>query len=323
MTPSAPAISIITPSLNQGAFLGRALESVLSQGIEGIEYTLVDGGSTDTSRDIINSRLRKSPTVFNFTSEPDKGHSDAINKGIARTRAPIVGWLNSDDVYYPGALQSVLTCFEANPSVDIVYGNANMIDEQDALIAPYPVEPWNQKRLINTCIISQPAAFVRRSALERFGMLSTAYRSNDYELWLRYSLAGARFAYLPKLLAATRIHPACATAAMAVRCHEDINNFMLHHLGHVPRHWLSYYARAVARQTHPDGLPRSAYLATRANSLMQASRKWPCQGRGAIIAKSLYWRLLAAGLSLGLPMPLTREEKVSPMGTFRNLPIPQ
>jgi len=308
MTATSKTISILTPSFNQGAFLERSLQSVFSQSISEMEYTVVDGGSTDTSLQILQQHQSLYPALFSFTSEPDAGHADAINKAIRRTSAPIVGWLNSDDVYYPHAVERALDFLGRNPSVDVVYGNANFINEQDIVLAPCPVEPWSLDRLIQSCILSQPATFVRRRVFERFGLLDTRYRSNDYEFWLRLALGGASFAHIPELLAATRIHPNCATIAQAVRCHEDINNFMKEHLGKVPAHWLSYYARAVARATHPDGTPRHAYLQAKACVLRSASRQWNGGVASGILLKSVYWDILSFGIKLGLPVPMTAEE---------------
>lgn len=279
-----------------------------------MEYTVVDGGSTDASLQILQKYQSLHPACFSFTSGSDAGHADAVNKAIRRTSGLIVGWLNSDDIYYPHAIERVVVFFEKNPGVDVVYGNADFVDEHDRMLARYPVEPWNRDRLIKSCIISQPATFVRRSVFERFGLLDTAYLSDDYELWLRIAIRGAVFAHIPEVLAATRIHSDCATVAQAVRCHEDINNFMKKHLGKVPTHWLSYYARAVARVAHSDGLPRHAYLKARASALVRASRQWNGHVSPGILLKSIYWNMLAQGARLGFPVPLTTEESGETIG---------
>lgn len=237
-----PRISIITPSYNQGKYIERTIQSVLTQKVEGLEYLVIDGGSTDQTVGI----LQRHHDRFCWVSEPDRGHADAINKGVARSSAPIVGWLNSDDIYYPGALASVLEFFEAHPDVDVVYGDANHIDEQDAVIEKYPTEPWNWERLVENCFISQPAAFLRRRVFDRCGLMDLALRqSMDYEYWIRLGKQGVRFGYLPELLAATRLHGEAFTVGSRVACHAATNDFMRRHFGKTPDRWVFNYAHAV------------------------------------------------------------------------------
>jgi glycosyltransferase involved in cell wall biosynthesis len=238
-----PSISIITPSYNQGAFVERTIQSVLSQDVPDLEYVVVDGGSSDQTIDVLHRYADR----FHWTSERDKGHADAINRGIARTTGQIIGWLNSDDIYYPNALRTVLDFFAEHPEIDVVYGAANHIDENDKVLEPYPTEDWNLARLRDICFISQPAAFLRRRTVERYGILDVSVRySMDYDYWFRLGLAGARFAFLPKLLAATRLHEAASTLARRVACHAETNDVTRRHLGRTPDRWLFNYAHAVS-----------------------------------------------------------------------------
>jgi glycosyltransferase involved in cell wall biosynthesis len=236
------SIAVITPSYNQGRFIRRTIESVLNQHFGQLEYVVIDGGSTDETLDI----LREYGHRLRWVSEPDRGQADAVNKAIRTTTGAVIGWLNSDDVYYPAALQSVATFLDENPDVDVVYGDANHIDEADNIIEPFPTEAWRLDRLADVCFLAQPATFVRRQTVERCGLLDATVRyATDYDYWFRLALAGARFQHLPRLLAGTRLHAGAATIARRVACHAEINDITRKHLGRTPDRWLLNYAHAV------------------------------------------------------------------------------
>ena len=229
-------LSVVTPSLNQGQFIERAILSVLSQGIRDIEFIVLDGGSTDQTVDI----LRTYSDRCRWTSEPDNGQAHAINKGLALASGDVIGWLNSDDVYRPGALRRVADFFEAHPDVDLVYGNADFIDENDVIIEPYYTEPWDPLRLVDVCFICQPAAFFRRSVVERFGMLDERLHfCMDYEYWLRLARAGARVEYVPEEFAASRLYATTKTLGSRLKFHAEINRMFREQHGHVPDRWLT------------------------------------------------------------------------------------
>lgn len=241
MEPST-RISIVTPSYNQGRFIERTLQSVLSQDIGGLEYLVMDAGSTDQTLPI----LARYADRLSWVSEPDRGPSDAINKGFRRASGPIMGWLNSDDVYYPGALNAVLAFFERHPEVDVVYGDTHHIDEHDSILEVYPTEDWNWERLKEACFISQPAAFFRRKIFDAFGPLAVGIRGMDYDFWLRLGKNHVRFAHLPQFLAATRLHKDAFTMAQRIAVHSEINSITRKHLSRTPDRWLFGYAHAVA-----------------------------------------------------------------------------
>jgi glycosyltransferase involved in cell wall biosynthesis len=240
---SHPSLSIVTPSFNQGKYIRRTIDSVLSQEIPDIEYMVVDGGSTDATIDI----LRSYGKAISWVSERDRGQADAVNKGIRSTQGEIIGWINSDDIYYPGALRKARDLFSARPDVDILYGLADHIDETDAVIEPYYNEEWDYERLKDVCFICQPAVFFRRSIVDRFGYLDeNLHYCLDYEYWLRIGRT-LPFYYLKERLAGSRMYQDNKTLRDAVAVHEEVLVMFRKKLGSIPSVWLYNHAHAVAR----------------------------------------------------------------------------
>jgi glycosyltransferase involved in cell wall biosynthesis len=238
------SVSIVTPSYNQGRFLERTIRSVLAQRTAGapFEYLVMDGGSGDESVAI----LERYSADLQWVSEKDRGQADAVNKGLARATGEIIGWLNSDDIFYPGAVAAVCDLFERRPDIDVVYGNGNHIDERDGIIEPYPTEDWDFERLKERCFLCQPAVFFRRSVVERFGPLGVQWRyALDYEYWLRLGKRGARFARIGEVLAGSRLYPETKTLGARVKVHAEINDMLRSLFGRVPERWLFNYAHAV------------------------------------------------------------------------------
>jgi glycosyltransferase involved in cell wall biosynthesis len=133
-------VSVVTPSYQQGRFIERTLESVERQKrgrlAGAIEHIVMDGGSTDGTIEI----LERWRDRVSFSSGPDGGQTVAINDGMAAARGEILAYLNSDDIHYSGAIEAAVAAFERDPSADVVYGDADLIDAGDRIISPYPTE---------------------------------------------------------------------------------------------------------------------------------------------------------------------------------------
>jgi glycosyltransferase involved in cell wall biosynthesis len=200
---NSPLITIITPSYNQSRYLEQTIHSVLQQDYPAFEYFIIDGGSTDSSLEIIR---RYENQLSGWVSEKDRGQADAINKGFQRASGEYIVWLNSDDLYQPGAIRIAIETFQKHPEAGIVYGNVLSIDENSQPFNLQTFQPYNLKDLMAFNIISQPAVFMRRAVLEQAGYLDPDYHLLlDHHLWLRMA-ALAPMVYIPATLAAARYH---------------------------------------------------------------------------------------------------------------------
>jgi len=201
--PDLPLVTIVTPSYNQARFLEATLRSVLEQDYPNIEYLVVDGASNDGSVDIIR---RYSDRLTWWVSEKDSGQSEAINKGLSRARGEIVGWLNSDDVYLPGAVSEAVAAFQSHPEAGLVYGDAQAIDAEGKPFNVMHAQQYTLTDLLAFNIICQPAAFMRRSVLEQVNYLDPNYQLlMDNLLWMRMAQK-APLVYVSQTWAAARYH---------------------------------------------------------------------------------------------------------------------
>lgn len=281
-----PEISVITPSYNQGRFIERTIQSVLSQDINHLEYVIFDGGSTDETISI----LQKYEMQLRWVSEKDRGQTHAVNKGLEATSSEIIGWLNSDDVYYPGTLRTVLDYFAAHPETDVVYGNAHHIGEDDRIIDAYYTETWNAARLIEVCFLCQPAVFFRRRVVDRFGLLNENLQlCMDYEYWLRLALGGAQFAYIPQMLAGSRLYAENKTLRDRVKVSTEINDMVREKTGYLPAQWIYNFAWAKVEssgyhRSDPVGFARALAIET-----IRTSIKWNHSVSLPVLIRSARW----------------------------------
>lgn len=279
-------VSVITPSFNQGQFIERTLASVASQGGAEIEHVVFDGGSTDNTVEVLKGFI---PPV-RWVSEKDQGQTDAVNKGIRATDGEIIGWLNSDDIYYPDAITRVVRYFQDHPDVDIVYGKADHIDIDDIPFEEYPTEKWDFERLKYHCFLCQPAVFFRRRVVEQNGLLDEALNyCMDYGYWIRLALAGVRFGYLESKLAGSRIYPENKTMGSRTKVHREINDMFRNLIGTVPDKWLFNYAHTVVEQKlNRITQPRRFCIAVGVRALL-AAIQWNGRVSGAMLRTTASW----------------------------------
>jgi glycosyltransferase involved in cell wall biosynthesis len=212
MSASQPLVSIVTPSYNQAEYLEAALRSILAQDYPRLEILVADGASSDGSPEIIR---RYAGRLAWWVSEPDRGQAEAINKGLRRAGGEIVAWLNSDDLYLPGAVSQAVGALQADPALGLVFGDALTIDGQGRPLNNLAFGDWGLAELLAFRIICQPAVFMRRAALEQAGTLDESYHYMlDHHLWLRIAALGP-VKHIPAWLAAARHHPGAKNVSQA------------------------------------------------------------------------------------------------------------
>lgn len=235
-----PLVSIITPSLNQGRFIRQTIESVLAQDYPRLEYLVMDGGSTDETIEI----LRSYGDRLTWRSAPDRGQADAVNAGARLAQGEVIGWLNSDDTYQPGAVKAAVEHLTAHPDTAMVYGDAHYIDEYNSVIGTYPTEDFDLERLAHTCFICQPTAFFCRSMIEAIeGLDANLQYCMDYDLWIRL---GRRFPLkrIPGFLANTRQYPQTKTWSQRDQLFTELCVVTQRSFGFTAPHWQVWHAYA-------------------------------------------------------------------------------
>jgi len=213
-----PLVTIVTPSLNQGRFIGEAVESVLGQTYPAIEYVVLDAGSTDETHDV----LRKFGSRVQWKVESDNGQSQAINRGWRRGAGTILAWLCADDLLEPNAVATAVEALLARPDAGAAYGRGTNFTDTE--IEPQDhTAPFHLWRLINMFdFVFQPAAFFRRDAVEAVGWLDESlHYSMDWDLLIRL---GLRQPLVPvdALLARARIHVGAKTSTGGLRRHREL-----------------------------------------------------------------------------------------------------
>lgn len=235
-------VSIITTAYNRGKYIRETIESVLAQDYPNIEHIIVDGGSTDATVSILQQYSHLGDR-FRFVSEPDRGQSHAVNKGLAMARGEIIGWLNSDDTYLPGAVTKAVHALQQRPDWAMLHGRAFFINEHSTVYgAVNYVAPCDYEKLLHGCNISHPTAFIRKSIFQQIGGADETLKfCMDYDLWIRIAKHHT-IGFLDSYLANYRVHSTGQTILQweSVGVPEIIKTVAKHY-GTVSHTWMSTY----------------------------------------------------------------------------------
>ena len=251
--------AIVIPNLNQSHFLSTALESLRYQ-TAAFNLAVMDGGSTDCFHSVVK---RYSDIITFLRSGRDRGQTAAIKAGKESVTGDIVAWLNADDYYFPETLHKVTKCFQTNPDVDVVYGDAIHVSPEGLFLSYFPaIQEFDRKDLTRNCFICQPACFVRRDAYERAGGLDqTLHYTMDWDLWCRLSNSGAKFFYLQDVLAAVRYYPGTKTLSGDLRRYKEIWTIEKKYgLRHFPRSWAGAYLFDLGFRESKSLFEKSAFV---------------------------------------------------------------
>lgn len=210
--PQAPTISIVTPTYNYARYLPATIESVLTQDYPSLCYHVQDGGSRDSTSDILRSYASR----LTWASEADAGQAQAVNRGFTVVGdSDVMAYLNSDDVLMPGTLAYVARAFQARPDVDLFYGHRIFIDRDGSEIGRAVLPPHDPERLYWADYIPQETLFWRRRVWDKVGPIDESFQyALDWDFILRAQAAGFKFERLPRFLACFRVHDQQKTASM-------------------------------------------------------------------------------------------------------------
>jgi glycosyltransferase involved in cell wall biosynthesis len=226
-----PRIAVATPSYNHARYLRTTIDSVLAQNYPNLAYVVEDGGSTDGTRQLLESYGSK----LLWRSERDTGQASAINRGLTRFDGEIMAYLNSDDILLPGALAYVAQVFLAEPGVDVIYSHRILIDEDGSEIGRWVLPPHDRKTLKWVDYIPQETMFWRRRVWVKVGPFDENFQyALDWDFALRAQAAGFRFKRLPRFLAGFRVHDEQKSTAMIKVGVDEQRRLRQIHLGYDP-----------------------------------------------------------------------------------------
>lgn len=264
-----PLVSVVMPSLNQGRFIEAAIDSVLSQEYPQVELIVADGASTDDTLHRLTRRAQADQRLRWF-SEPDTGPADALNKALARVRGTVIGWLNADDLYAPGAINRAVDAFEGNSNWLMVYGHGEHVDVDGRVTGRYPTLPPQTPFLKFTegCFVCQPTVFFRRTMVVLLGNLDESLKTAfDFDYWLRaFSSFPERIGFVDAVQASSRFHEGCITLRSRRRVMLEGMQLLSAHFEVAPQHWVLTYADEL----RSSGLPAAEHEAEMVSFLSEA-----------------------------------------------------
>ena len=253
-----PLVSVVMPSMNQPEFIDAAITSVLSQDYPNVELIVADGGSRADTLDIL-ARRRQQDKRLRYFSRPDRGPAHALNDAMASVRGTVIGWLNSDDLYAPGAIDRAMAVLAEQPHLLMVYGHGQHVDADGVPFEDYPTLPpcTPVSRFEQGCFICQPTMFLRRSTRILLGTLDEGLKAAfDFEYWLRAFCAfPERIGFVDEVQAYSRLHDGCITMRMRRTVALEGMKVLARHLGAAPKEWLLTYAdELLAQDAEENGI---------------------------------------------------------------------
>ena len=265
------SVAIVVPNLNQGRFLGAALDSLRAN--VSVVRAVLDGGSTDGSRDLIAERASE---LAYWRSEADEGQAAAINEGISRLcslhpdAVDVVGWLNADDFFLENGLDQLWQALVQHPDWVAVSGRGALASESGALVGEVATAPFSPERFARACTICQPATLIRRWAWERIGGLDASlHMCFDYDLWWRLHGLGP-IGHLDAMVAASRDHGETKTRRHRIQYFREATAIVKRETGTVRWHW--YISEALERQVGYEVGRRPPLIDRREGTVCGASR---------------------------------------------------
>lgn len=273
-----PHFTIVTPSFNQGQYLERTIRSVLLQGYPKLNYLIMDGGSKDNSIDIIKYY---SNALAYWRSSPDEGQSAAIQEGLLGAKSDLVAWLNSDDYYLPGTLESVARLWMENGHPEWIVGSSRFVDDQGMEIQVWePDAPRSIGQALSMGAgTPQPSAFWSKQLWDRVGGLNERlHYCMDEDLWMRFQIAGATPFSTKSLYAVRHLQRESKTVLQLPRFANDFSELVIRHSSFVPSSEKAQWIKGCRVMARYYGLQTSMLLRN-------------AQLRGALLFFQSAWRL--------------------------------